>query len=66
MAEHATGDCPECEICCAIGACCAEAQQRSALLKIFMRETHEPEAECAKYADAFVSAMRKARKHEAV
>jgi hypothetical protein len=69
MADRVNGsgaaDCPECEICCAIGLCCPPAAQRAALIKIFARETGEAESECAKYADALVEATRKAREHGA-
>jgi len=59
-------DCPECEFCCAIGLCCpSESAQRDALVKIFVRETGEPAAECAKYANALVRATRAARKAHA-
>jgi hypothetical protein len=56
-------DCPECEICCAIGLCCPPAQQRLALITIFQRETGSPVEECAKYADAYIAAQGKAREH---
>jgi hypothetical protein len=57
-------DCPECELCCAIGLCCPPATQRKALISIFVRETGESEEECGKYADAFVKATKEARKAE--
>jgi len=56
-------DCPECEYCCAIGLCCPPADQLSALVALFSRETGEPEAECRKYAEALVAAKQKAQKH---
>ena len=58
-------DCPECEICCAIGLCCPPAAQRSALVAIFVRETGSPAEECGNYADALIEATRKAREHGA-
>lgn len=56
-------DCPECEICCAIGLCCPPERQRAALITLFQQATGEPETECAKYADALVAATERARAH---
>ncbi len=65
MAEHAIGDCPECELCCAIGLCCAAEAQKAALIKIMVRHTGKPAHECGEYADAIVAATQAARKHGA-
>ena len=54
-------DCPECELCCALGICCPPAAQRKALVTIFARETGEKEAECERYADALIAATKKVR-----
>ncbi len=59
-------DCPECELCCAIGLCCPSAEaQKAALVKIMVRHTGKPAHECGEYADAIVAATQNARKHGA-
>ncbi|MES2341731.1 MAG: hypothetical protein V4597_08635 [Pseudomonadota bacterium] len=64
--DAALADCPECEYCCIIGACCPPARQFIVLVAVMAKATGSSVEECARHAQAVVDArLRAQQKHEA-